>query len=174
MYLWLHSIVDHQLSLIQSSYGTICDYWLFMAANEIVKCGSSTFIWQRLHWLLWTGLRAACGKISVIHSHLNYYGVFIMYTQFADMTACCRVETLGVKGLFKWETLKQPKLLQLEKVLQKWFTAMCLEEKPVTGAMINQKVKSLYDEMKITDKFTFSEGWLRTFKQPAPEVDIQI
>jgi hypothetical protein len=70
--------------------------------------------------------------------------------------------------------LKQPKLLQLEKVLQKWFTAMCLEEKPVTGAMINQKVKSLYDEMKITDKFTFSEGWLRTFKQPAPEVDIQI
>jgi hypothetical protein len=90
-----------------------------------------------------------------------------MYTQFTNVTACYRVGTHGVKGLFKWETLKQPKLLQLEKVLQQWFT-----EKPVTGSMIIQKVESFYDEMKITDKFTFSEGWLRTFKQPASEVDI--
>lgn len=90
------------------------------------------------------------------------------------MNTCHRVETDGVKGFFKWEMLKQCKLLRLEKVLWKWFTAMCSEEKLVTGPMIIQKVKTFYDELKITDKFTFYEGWLQTFKQPAPEGGIQI
>ena len=44
----------------------------------------------------------------------------------------------------------------------------------MTGPMIIQKVKCFYDEMNITDKFTFCEGWLQTFKQPAAEGDIQI
>jgi hypothetical protein len=51
----------------------------------------------------------------------------------------------------------------------KWFTAERSKEKPVTGPMVIQKFKSFYDEMKITDKFTFCEGWLQTFKQPAAE-----
>jgi len=58
--------------------------------------------------------------------------------------------------------------------LCKWFTAMCSEEKLVTGPMIIQKAKSFYGELKITEKFTFCEGQLQTFKQPAPEGDIQI
>jgi hypothetical protein len=90
------------------------------------------------------------------------------------MTACHRVETDGVKGFFKCEMLKQCKLLHLEKVMCKWFTAMYSEETLVTGPMIIQKVKSFYDELKITDKFTFCEGRLQTFKQPAPEGGIQI
>jgi hypothetical protein len=51
---------------------------------------------------------------------------------------------------------------------------MCSEEKPVTGRMIIQKVECFYDEMNVTDKFIFCEGWLQTFKQPAAEGDIQI
>jgi hypothetical protein len=51
---------------------------------------------------------------------------------------------------------------------------MCSEEKPVTGPMIIQKGKSFYDEMRITDKFTFSEGWLQNFKQLAAEGGVQI
>jgi hypothetical protein len=71
----------------------------------------------------------------------------------------------NVKGLLKRQTLKQPKLAQLDKVLYTWFTTMRSEGKPVTGPMIIEKAKSFYDEMKITDKCTFSEGWLRNFKQ---------
>ena len=65
--------------------------------------------------------------------------------------------------------MKQCKLLHLEKVFYKWFTAVCSEENPVTGPMIIQKVKSFYDEMKKTVKFTVCECWLQTFKQPAAE-----
>jgi hypothetical protein len=57
--------------------------------------------------------------------------------------------------------LKQPKLLQLDKVLCKWFTAVCCKGKPVTGPMVIGKAKSFYDELKVTDKCTFSEGWLQ-------------
>jgi hypothetical protein len=62
----------------------------------------------------------------------------------------------SVKGLSKQQTLKKPKLLQLDRVLYKWFTAMCSEGKPMTGHMIIEKAESFYDEMKITDKFAFS------------------
>jgi len=70
--------------------------------------------------------------------------------------------------------LEQSKLLHLEKGLFKWFIAKCSEEKPVTGPVIIQNVKCFCDEMNITDKFTFCEGWLQTSKQPAVEGDIQI
>jgi hypothetical protein len=47
----------------------------------------------------------------------------------------------SVKGLFKWQILKQPKLLQPDKVLHKWFTAMLSERKPVTWLMIIGKAQ---------------------------------
>jgi hypothetical protein len=34
------------------------------------------------------------------------------------------VSSGSVRGIFKLETLKQPKLLHLEKMLYMWFTAM--------------------------------------------------
>jgi hypothetical protein len=37
---------------------------------------------------------------------------------------------------------------------------MCSEGKPMTALTIIDKADSFYDEMKITDKCTFSEGWL--------------
>jgi hypothetical protein len=62
-----------------------------------------------------------------------------------------------VKDLFQWQTWTKPKLMQLDKALYKWFTAMCLEWKCVTGTKI-ETAECFYDEMKMTDKCTFSEG----------------
>jgi hypothetical protein len=44
------------------------------------------------------------------------------------------------------------------QVLYKWFTGVRSEGKPVTGPMMIEEAKSFYDEMKITDKCTLSEG----------------
>jgi hypothetical protein len=48
-------------------------------------------------------------------------------------------------SLFKQQTLKQPTLGHLDKVLCKWFTAMHSEGQPVTGPMITEKDKSFYN-----------------------------
>jgi hypothetical protein len=40
--------------------------------------------------------------------------------------------------------------------------------------MVIGKAESLYDEMKIADKCTFSEGWQLNVKEPATEGDIQM
>jgi len=44
-------------------------------------------------------------------------------------------------------------LLQLDMVLNKVFTAMYTEGKPIIGLMIVEKVRSFYDAMKIIDKW---------------------
>jgi hypothetical protein len=36
---------------------------------------------------------------------------------------------------------------------------------PMTGPMKIEKAKFFYGAMKITDKCTFSEGWLKNFKE---------
>jgi len=55
--------------------------------------------------------------------------------------------------------------LQLDKVLCKWFTVLHSIGKPVTGHSITEKAKPVCNEMKITDKCTFSEGWLCSNKK---------
>jgi hypothetical protein len=50
------------------------------------------------------------------------------------------------------QTVKWPKLLQLDNVLHTWFTKHHSKAKPVTGHMIIEKVKPFYGEMKVTDK----------------------
>jgi hypothetical protein len=66
-----------------------------------------------------------------------------------------------VQELFKLQAIQQPKLKQLDKVLCKWCITLCCEGKPVTGHMIIETAKSFYDEVKITDKSTFSESRLK-------------
>jgi hypothetical protein len=56
------------------------------------------------------------------------------------------VSTESVNGLLKQQTLKGPKLAQLDKVLYKWFTAMHSIGKPLTGPMVIEKA-SVYGEM---------------------------
>jgi hypothetical protein len=67
----------------------------------------------------------------------------------------------SVKGLSKQQTLKQPILAQLVKVLYQWFTAVPSKGKPMTGPILIEKVMPFYDKMKITDKCSFSDGWLQ-------------
>ena len=50
-------------------------------------------------------------------------------------------------------------------MLHKWFTAMCSNGKPFTGITIIKKAKSFQDEMQVTDRGIFSDGWLQTFKE---------
>jgi hypothetical protein len=60
------------------------------------------------------------------------------------------------EGPLKQQTLNNPKLVQLGKVLYKLFTVMHSKAKPVTGPT-TAKAMSFYGEMKITDKYTISE-----------------
>jgi hypothetical protein len=69
----------------------------------------------------------------------------------------------NVEDLFKQQTLKEPKLAQLGKVLCEWFTAMHSKGKPMTGPTITEKATSFDDEMEITDKCAFCEGSNKTF-----------
>lgn len=42
--------------------------------------------------------------------------------------------------------MKQPKLVQLVKMLCKWLTAVCLEGEPMTGPMIIKEAKFLNED----------------------------
>ena len=48
------------------------------------------------------------------------------------------------------------------------------EGKPMFGHMIIVKAKSFYNEIKITFKCPFSEGWLLNFEVSAAEGDFQV
>jgi hypothetical protein len=54
-----------------------------------------------------------------------------------------------VKDIFKQQILKEPKLLQFDKVLYMWLTAVPPQGKPMTGLMLVGKAKSFHDEIKI-------------------------
>jgi hypothetical protein len=47
----------------------------------------------------------------------------------------------SVQDLFKWQTLKGPKLVPLERVLYKRFIIMSCIGKPMTGHVIIEKAK---------------------------------
>jgi len=75
------------------------------------------------------------------------------------------------EGPIKWQTLKLTKLVQLDKVLHKWFTAVYSEGILWPQPQLLKKL-SFYDEMKIIDKCTLSRGlaakfWLLS-DNPAP------
>ena len=79
-----------------------------------------------------------------------------------DQLQLCIARSESEKGLLKQKTMKQPKLLQLDMVLCKWFTAFRSTGKPVIGSVLIGKATSFHDEIKITDKWcTSPEGWLQ-------------
>jgi hypothetical protein len=47
-------------------------------------------------------------------------------------------------------------------------TAKNFKGKPITGPLIIDRAKSYYDGMKIPDKCTFSEGWLKNLGTVCP------
>ncbi len=69
-----------------------------------------------------------------------------------------------MKCVLKCQTLKVPKLAQLDKMLCKWFTPIGSIRKPLTGPMTIEKAKSC-NEMQIIDKCTFSDDWLQIVRE---------
>jgi len=59
------------------------------------------------------------------------------------MIIIASIESVNV--LFKWQTKKDPKLVHLDEVFYKWFTAVHSEGKPVTVPMIIEKAKSFFE-----------------------------
>jgi cytochrome c556 len=85
------------------------------------------------------------------------YDIKQFNTQLQSITASSE----SVKYLFKRETLQGPKLAQLDKMLYRSFTAPHSKQKPTAGPTIIERAKYFEDEdMKITDKCTFSGCWL--------------
>jgi len=59
-----------------------------------------------------------------------------------------------VKDICKQQTLTEPKLEQVDKLLYKTFIAMVLKENPWLDIII-EEAESFYDEMKINDNAHF-------------------
>jgi hypothetical protein len=58
--------------------------------------------------------------------------------------------------LFNQQTLKAPKLVQMGKLLYRWFTAAQSKGTLITWLIITKKTHSFNDFMKVTDKCKFS------------------
>jgi hypothetical protein len=65
-----------------------------------------------------------------------------------------------VNDFFKWQTLKKPELVQLDKVLYRWFTSMRSKGTAVTGPIMFENAQTFYNKItsKITNKWTFFES----------------
>ncbi|GBM70630.1 Jerky [Araneus ventricosus] len=74
-------------------------------------------------------------------------------------------QSVTTEKLASRQTLKKPKLEQLDSVLFKWFSAVCSEGKPVTGPMIVEKAKKFGQDLGVAEsECNYSDGWLRNFK----------
>ena len=71
-------------------------------------------------------------------------------------------QSVTTEKLASRQTLKKPKLEQLDSVLFKWFSAVRSEGKPVTGLMIVEKEKKFDQDLGIAEsECNYSDGWLR-------------
>jgi hypothetical protein len=74
-------------------------------------------------------------------------------------------QAITVKDIQCRQTLKKPKLDELDEILYKWFCAKRSEGKPVTGPMVMGKGKQLREDLGIAETdCMFSDGWLHRFK----------
>lgn len=63
------------------------------------------------------------------------------------------------------QTLKKPKLDQLDNALYTWFSAKRSEGKPITGPMVIEKAKQFSSDLNVKEgDCKFSRGWLHNFK----------
>ncbi|GBO21549.1 Jerky [Araneus ventricosus] len=74
-------------------------------------------------------------------------------------------QSVTTEKLASRQTLKKPKLEQLDSVLFKWFSAVRSKGKPVTGPMIVEKAKKFGQDLGVAEsECNYSDGWLRNFK----------
>ncbi|XP_004618738.2 jerky protein homolog [Sorex araneus] len=67
-------------------------------------------------------------------------------------------------ALERRRTLHTPKLEHLDRVLYEWFLGRRAEGVPVSGPMLIEKARDLYEQMGLTEPCVFSGGWLWRFK----------
>ncbi|XP_012880655.1 PREDICTED: jerky protein homolog [Dipodomys ordii] len=68
------------------------------------------------------------------------------------------------QALEQRRTLHTPKLEHLDRVLYEWFLVKRAEGVPVSGPMLIEKAKDLYEQMQLAEPCVFSGGWLWRFK----------
>ncbi|XP_066905498.1 jerky protein homolog [Halyomorpha halys] len=74
-------------------------------------------------------------------------------------------QSVTTEKLASRQTLKKPKLEQLDSVLFKWFSVVRSEGKLVTGPMIVEKPKKFGQDLGVAEsECIYSDGWLRNFK----------
>jgi hypothetical protein len=119
--------------------------------------------WEACKWQKWK-----CGYGSMQHWIVNC----LWYKEREGPGTGVYGVTWKYEGLLKEQRFKHCKLLQLDKVLYRSFSAMRLKGKPMIRPMIIDKAKSFHDKVKMTDRQTLCEGWLQNFIEPAAE-DVQ-
>lgn len=65
----------------------------------------------------------------------------------------------------KRKAIKKPVHEDLDEVLYRWFCDRRAEGVPISGLIIKEKGKQLAEDMNIKTELTFSDGWLRCFKE---------
>lgn len=74
-------------------------------------------------------------------------------------------QSVTTEALASRQTLKKPKLEQLDSELYKWFSAVRSEGQSVTGPMIVEKAKEIGQNLGVVkNECNYSHGWLRNFK----------
>jgi hypothetical protein len=68
-----------------------------------------------------------------------------------------------VRDIFKQQTLREPKLVQLDNTHK--VNSSFSKGKPIPGSAVIEKAKCFCKEMRITDKCALSNGWLWNFKE---------
>nr|XP_006114656.1 jerky protein-like [Pelodiscus sinensis]XP_006114657.1 jerky protein-like [Pelodiscus sinensis]XP_025036178.1 jerky protein-like [Pelodiscus sinensis] len=68
------------------------------------------------------------------------------------------------QALEQRRTLHKPKLEQLDSMLYEWLTLKRSEGASISGPMLIEKAKDLYQQLAMTEPCVFSDGWLARFK----------
>lgn len=80
----------------------------------------------------------------------------------------------STKFLEKIKAIKKPIHEDLDEVLYRWFCDRRAEGVPISGLTIQEKGKQLAQDMNIKTEVTFSDGWLRCFKERHGIRDISV
>lgn len=63
------------------------------------------------------------------------------------------------------KTLKTSRMVELDRAVYQWFKQKRAEGLPISGPMISEKALWFYEELKIDEPFSASQGWLSNFKK---------
>ncbi|KAG0717426.1 Jerky [Chionoecetes opilio] len=73
-------------------------------------------------------------------------------------------KTEDAKGMAKRQTLRKPKLEELDRALFEWFKLKRSEGACISGPLVMEKAKDFHEKLGVEEKCVFSSGWLQRFK----------